>query len=328
MPAHQALFWELAERLHLTSAPEPKLSSTPQPSKMDLPKRASFLTVPREIRDRIYHYVHSNEEVVFHLWKGSSISPMVGRADRDTDPLSRHVLRVSRQINAEASEVLYRENTFALLIDRIWLRDKLVPVKFNRQMRDRWKHLRGSAPVPIRKMQNLRIEISLITYGEIQRVRDAVRGVVLAIAESPEMRRLTIQLRNHGVSPAEARTLLQPFKMLRHIRHVIFEDPLLLLRMDCTVSPPDYAQYLKGLMEGPMPLEYLPRLYRGLEVFARPPLGLGCYQLDLTEAYETAEAGENEEFKLARRKTIGKVWWSLRSSDLVALFAHDRVRPE
>ena len=227
-----------------------------------------------------------------------------------------HLLQVSRQVNNEAAEILYGRTTFRLVIKQYALKRK-------------WGIFERPS-MPIHKMQRIHVGARMTFFTNVIDLRNLVRELVLLMAQSPSLKHLTIQLHNENHPADDARTVLQPFRMLRNLRTVTFEDPPAdPARWDGT--PSDVAEHLKGTMEGPMPLEYLPRMYEGLIVFTKPRSTI-CAKPRwllpaLSRAYHAVESEDTERFKAIRRKLIARVWWTRRMSDLTALFAADRVRP-
>ena len=85
------------------------------------------------VRDLVYHYVHHIEVALYYRWTGSRVEHILNKSEHNQpkrtllgyvtrpghyreDPLSRQLLLVSRQIHDEARPVMFRENTFGLLI--------------------------------------------------------------------------------------------------------------------------------------------------------------------------------------------------------------------
>ena len=98
-------------------------------SVFDVYRPASFLDLPREIRDHCYHFVCGGETIHVSLFmnprRADSQSPtllnstMVLDGDvrpRDRKKVNADLLLVSRTFSAEAKEIIYKSNTFQFQI--------------------------------------------------------------------------------------------------------------------------------------------------------------------------------------------------------------------
>ncbi|KAF1986123.1 hypothetical protein K402DRAFT_421346, partial [Aulographum hederae CBS 113979] len=91
-------------------------SSEPAVNTMATPPPASFLTLPRELRDVIYDELFSNS-----LWGPGVIRIHFGGDDKTTkrlramEPLPTSILRVNHQVSAEACASLFQRHTFSFL---------------------------------------------------------------------------------------------------------------------------------------------------------------------------------------------------------------------
>lgn len=212
------------------------------------------------------------------------------------------VLSVNRQFYAEGCDVLYGENTFAF---KIWEKygDGLA------YFLQYWRHPREAkdAGFPLEKVKRYFIKVKLQDVDEFEVVEDCVKSVADVLSETPKLTQLDIKLElSEGVEGVKR--VLESFALLRNVQTVNLVD-----------VPPEYAKYLKTVMEGNEPVVRLARMYQALESYAGPFVHCGN---QLQEACEAMEEFDVEKFKTIRAEVITSVEEHMEEAKS-ALFEHD-----
>ncbi|KUJ10054.1 uncharacterized protein LY89DRAFT_675549 [Mollisia scopiformis] len=84
---------------------------TPSKGSSTKPSCSFLMKLPREIRDKIYRFLFIDERLESHVEAARFVATFRDRS-LDEVKLFPNILRVNRQINTEATAVLYGENTF------------------------------------------------------------------------------------------------------------------------------------------------------------------------------------------------------------------------
>lgn len=273
--------------LHIESS---RCNMNDEKDKSSVVSKASLLGLPRELRDKIYRNLHLNEKPLYY----SSAPRVAGPHDKfEWDELvgcnlSPALFRVCRQVYEEGSAILWGENVFAFDVGS---EGGLERASFLRANHIELSRKRG---VPIHKIKKYRI-IVMIESGSLDLwfVRSSVRKVSQMLSDSPVLQQLDISLELEQPDIDGSPRVLQPFALLRHVSSV-------------TISgvPPQYALYLKSVMEGSAPLDHLPKMYQALQTFARP---FGHCERYLQRACQAMEDCDSEKFKYVREKVIDSV---------------------
>ena len=96
---------------------------------------------------------------------------------------------------------------------------------------------------------------------------------------------------------ADDHTVLEPFKILRQVRSVTFDEPLSrgIEDIETLGTPKAYANYLKGIMEGSGPPDPILPMYSGLLDYTLESPGRYPFAFDL--ALDTLQRGRCKELK-------------------------------
>ena len=257
--------------------------------KSSMVSKALLLGLPRELRDKIYRNLHLNAKPLYY-------SSGLGGADshdkfewdelKDCN-LSSGLFRVCRQVYEEGSAILWGENVFAF---KVWEKYGEERAPFLRA-----DHIECSrnGGVPIHKIKKFKIIVEFQSDEEFWFVRSSVRKVCQVLSDSPMLQQLDISLEFEQPDIQVSPRVLDPFAMLRHVSSV-------------TISgvPPQYALYLKSVMEGSAPLNHLPKMYQALQSFAGPFDHCEKY---LQRACQAMEDCDSEKFKHVREMVIDSV---------------------
>lgn len=275
--------------LHIESS---RCNMNDENDKSSVVSKASLLGLPRELRDKIYRNLHLNAKPLYYP---------SGAVDADSHDkfewdelvgcnLSSGLFRVCRQVYEEGSAILWGENVFAF---KVWEQYGEERATFLRAP----NHIENSRKrrVPIHRIKKYKILVEIHLKEQFWSTRSSVRKVCQTLSDSPVLQQLNISLEIENEEPDNqiSSRVLEPFALLRHVSTVTIDG----------VSP-QYALYLKSVMEGSAPLDYLPKMYQALQSFAGPFDHCEEY---LQMACQAMEDCDSERFKHIREMVIDGV---------------------
>ena len=153
-----------------------------------------------------------------------------------------------------------------------------------------------------------------------RRIKAAVRGVTEVLRGLDRLDYLHLKLlvskyRRPPPFPWSSRQFfrdLEGFAALRNVGTVVLDG-----------VQPEYGQYLTKTMTGCSPLDYLPKMYEALKLYAGP---FDCCALILREACDAMEMDDVERFKHVRERLITMVTNHPIEAE-AHLFDHDASTP-
>lgn len=232
------------KELTARAVPSPSMQEQEQEQETVQLTSCGLLKLPREVRDTILRHLLLYPTSIYFTPRERGLYPQI--------------LRVNRQLCAEGLDVLYGENYFRM---RIWENNQ--ELAYFVQCDHFAKEVKYSLPrYTLIQHYDIYVEIQ----GEKDRwaVRSAVWKVAKVLSKVSTIEHLRITLGGHEEDYGSARLgeevyacsrVLQPFTLLRGVRRVDFDGGLM----------PDYAKYLKDIMEGSPLLHPLPKMYGALE---------------------------------------------------------------
>ena len=223
----------------------------------------------------------------------------LGRVD-----LSGQALRVSRQVYEEANKVLYGENTFGIKISGEG-HGRQHTASFGRylQITGIWNY----GAIPVHRTKKYSIVVELRSPLASQASWCLVRSTCLYLARVPELTQINIHLQMSSIVPASFGNILDPFKILRNVRSVTFDEPQnqqTHITGTITGTPPEYARTLKTMMEGPALACPLPAMFCALQEYT---LESDRYATDLWKTFVAVQDGDCEKFQRMALQLVDKV---------------------
>ena len=287
-----------------------------------------FLKLPPEIRNMIYRILLCH-------------NGPIGSVNLVKDHIGLHpkVLRMCHQVLSEARIILYRQNVFRILIhdemetraDFLALNDRFIAQSV----------LEAKTRLGTRFQEMRRFEISVLAGmgSNIRRIKAAVRSVTevlrgldqldylhlkFPVSESyPQSPNLNLSAQSRLTDYLHLYSPPYPFASL-HFRSL---EGFAALRNVGTVVldgiDPEYGQYLTKTMTGCSPLDYLPKMYDALKLYAGP---FDYCALLLREACDAMEMDDVDRFKHVREDIIAMVTHPMIEAE-DHLFDHDARAP-
>ena len=132
---------------------------------------AGFMTLPRELRDKIYDYFLRMDRFLIVMY--GEIDPLT----RDPSKLDLSILRVNKTIFSEASRTIYEENPWVC----ITIEKSLLETLCDQEARKR-KGFPGDRPVPVASYaRNAAIALSTIHLQRLPRFGPAINRIPLLV---------------------------------------------------------------------------------------------------------------------------------------------------
>ena len=273
--------------LQSMSADPPTSERASKRLRMDCPlashSDSTFLGLPLQLRIQIYRILLVNPRPI-GVPSGCRVDgddfgwdqPFRYMYKKTKLPLSKalNTLLVCRQICAEASAILYHENTFAFKILESSGKGLAFFLKKGGVCDNLYEA--KAAGVPIQKMERFVIKVEVLSNWYFPQ-QSSVRSVTRVLSQNFRLSQLDIYLEDDqpSVSKSVIR-VLEPFKYLRNVEHVNFVG-----------VPPVYANYLTIIMtKSPQALTGLMRSYFDIQRIMKP----GSYaEEELQKACEMVE---------------------------------------
>ena len=253
--------------------------STSSDTKVGVELKPQLLTLPFEIRQKIYRHLFLTSRPLGIPSGARSMGDdfgwhMPGFSDfgiRKHTFLPVNFLRVYRAVYHEASKILYSENTFAT---KIWTKERSgYAFFFAGDTLHTVSHMFEAKETgfPIQRIKRYVIKVELQAEGEYSAVYDSARKVYEVLSATADLRSLHITLELKGaIEDQSLYRVLEPFSLLRNVQSVAIDGSLAPHRGECVPSPPEqYASDLRRLIEGDSPVQDLHKMLDVLYDYAR-----------------------------------------------------------
>ena len=260
-----------------------------------IPARKSFLSLPPELRIKIYRYLLLSPLPMYRsAWYYHHCNRVSLESPWPFD-FSTAVLSVCRQTWIEGGAILYGENVFALRISRARFTNNGRLEPFSSLWRfSSLEFLIAKTECtgfPIKRIRRIDFMIELGDEFPSRPIKHSIRQLCRFLSESSVPRCLNIILKCEPMDIRHA-SVLEPFTLLRNIQTINIPG-----------IPPVYSHYLRNLMlEGSPPLDGLPRLYHELVESAGGFSFTKNTEIVLQDALEMMERGDSEGFLVLRNK--------------------------
>ena len=172
--------------------------------------------------------------------------------------------------------------------------------------------------MPADRIRKYSIIVVAETGGSLHGVKCWVEHVAHTLARAPQLARINIHLQ----LPANLQghhTVLEGFKLLHNVRTVTFDEPLdqRMLHFGTIIgTPPEYAQTLKNVIEGPAPAHILAQCYSALGQHSLFP---DEYATNLLALHATTQSGDCQEFRRIAEQLIAECDARIKSAQKLLL---------
>ena len=224
----------------------------------------TLLSLPFEIRRQIY-----KELLVAHrpIGEDSASSPRAneryvhGHFLQDW-PITVSILRTCYQVYDEASPVLYGQNIFGLKVYTFKGQERAETLTSYHIAEDN-----DPKRLPYAKILRWAISVRVSDYHpRLLTTHSSLSRACQVISKTPHLRSVEVELDSLGFQTDPR--ILEPLTLLRNIQNVTVHsrpDPRWCYQSSEPTVPPAYAQYLKVVMEGDLPIIHLPKMYQAFQ---------------------------------------------------------------